>query len=349
MPKIPPSQSSWTGYLKDISPGFLLCVILGALARYIHLKYVPEQLFIFNHVLIAILLGLILRNLVGIPRAFSNGIEFSTRICLYIGIVLLGASLNLYEIFSVGSAAIFMVAVSITFSIFFCGWIVKRITGNERWGHLIGTGIGVCGVSAIIALAPAIKARQKEIFTAIGIAILNDVMVLAALPLIAHAMGWSDLLAGFVAGAVPANTAQAIAIGHAYSDSAGAIATIVKSARNTLLPVVVVVMTYLYIRKGLPVGEKIRPGLLWSKFPKFIVGLLIAASLSTSGLIGPEGIAAAKTLSSWFFLVCFVGIGAGINLRELGRQDLAVISFGFLMTVLLGFYAYYYSTVVLML
>ena len=303
----------------------------------------------FNHVLIAILLGLILRNLLGIPRVFSSGIEFCTRICLYIGIVLLGASLNLHEIFSVGATAIIMVAVSITFSIIIGGWLVKRISGNERWGHLIGVGIGVCGVSAIIALAPAIKARQKEIFTAIGIAILNDVMVLAALPLVAHAMGWSDLLAGFIAGAVPANTAQAIAIGHAYSDTAGAIATIVKSARNTLLPVVVVVMTYIYIRKGLPVGEKIRPGLLWSKFPKFIVGLLIAASLSTAGLISPQGIAAAKTLSSWFFVLCFVGIGAGINLKDLGRHELGVIAFGFLMTIIVGFYAYFYSTLILML
>ncbi|MDO9533936.1 MAG: putative sulfate exporter family transporter [Bacillota bacterium] len=349
MSKIPSSKYSWTGYLKNIFPGFMLCVVLGAVARFIYLKFIPEQLFIFNHVIIAILLGLILKNMLGIPKAFNSGIEFSTKICLYIGIVLLGATLNLYDIFSVGAAAILMVAVSITFSILICGWIVKKITGNERWGHLIGTGLGVCGVSAIIALAPVIKARQKEVFTAIGIAILNDVIVLAALPLIAHAMGWSDLLAGFVAGAVPANTAQAIAIGHAYSDSAGTIATIVKSARNTLLPVVVVVMTYSYIRKGLPVTEKVRPGLLWSKFPKFIVGLLIAASLSTFGLIGPQGIAAAKTLSSWFFVVCFVGIGAGINLKELGRQDLAVIGFGLLMTILLGFYAYFYSTIILVL
>ena len=349
MPKIPPSQSSWTAYLTNIFPGFMLCAVLGAFARLIHLKLIPEQLFMFNYVLIAIILGLMLKNLLGIPKAFNSGIEFSTKICLYIGIVLLGASLNLHEIFSVGAAAIFMVAVSITFSIIICGWLLKRIAGNERWGHLIGAGIGVCGISAIIALAPAIKARHKEIFTAMGIAILNDIMVLAALPLIAHAMGWSDLLAGFIAGAVPANTAQAIAIGHAYSDTAGAIATIVKSARNTLLPVVVVVMTYLYIRKGLPVGEKARLGLLWSKFPKFIVGLLIAASLSTAGLIGPPGIAAAKTLSSWFFVVCFVGIGAGINLKELGRQDLTVITFGIVMTILLGFYAYFYSTAILML
>lgn len=336
-------------YLKNILPGFMLCLLLGAVAKLIHLRLIPDQLFMFNHVIIAILLGLILRNVLGIPKVFSSGIEFSTKICLYIGIVLLGASLNLNEIFSVGAAAIIMVAISMTFSIIIGGWLVKRIAGNERWGHLIGTGIGVCGVSAIIALAPVIKARQKEILTAVGIAVFNDVLVLVTLPLIAHSMGWSDILAGFIAGAVPANTAQAIAIGHVYSDPAGAIATIVKSVRNTLLPVIVVVMTYVYIRKGLPVGEKIRPVLLWNKFPKFILGLLIAASLSTSGLISEEGIAMAKTLSTWFFVVCFVGIGAGINLKDIGRQDLTVITFGMGMTVLLGIYAYFYSTIILML
>lgn len=350
MAKVPSEKySGWSDYLKGIYPGVVLCIILGILALWLDTNIVPEQFFVFNYVLIAIILGLLIKNAFPLSGKFDDGIDFCTKICLYIGVVLLGARLNLVEIFSIGSVAILMVAISITLSIALCGLMAKKIGAGERWGHLVGTGIGVCGVSAVIALAPAIKAKEREILAAIGAALLTDVMVLIALPSIGHPLGWSDTLAGFIAGVVPSNTAQCIAIGHAYSEQAGIVATIVKSARNALMPVVILVMTYIYTVRGLPVGEKVRLGLLWSKFPKFIVGLLIAATLSTMGFISAEGIAIANELSTWFFVVCFVGIGAGIKLKDLGKQDMAVVSFGFIMTIILWLYAYLYSIFVLSL
>ncbi len=350
MARIPShNQKGWADYFRSIMPGLLVCLVLGFVAKWIDHNVVPDELFMFNYVLIAIVLGLLAKNVGVLPPLFSSGIEFATKMCLYIGIVLLGARLNLTEIFTVGSSALVMVAISITMCILVCGWMAKRIGASERWGHLVGTGIGVCGVSAIIALAPAIKARKREILAAIGAALLTDVLALLALPWIGHLQGWSDTLAGFMSGVVPSNTAQCIAIGHAYSDAAGTVATIVKSARNAFMPVVILILTYVYTIKGLPVGESARASLLWNKFPKFIVGMIIAAALSTSGLLTAEAIEIASDLSSWFFVVCFVGIGAGIDIREIGGQDLSVISFGFIMTILLAIYAYLYSTLVLVL
>lgn len=348
MAKIPSDKhGSWKKYLFSIFPGLALCIVLGVFARWIDKNIIPDEFFVINYVLIAIVLGLVVKNVFKIPNFFNEGIDFSTKICLFTGVVLLGARLNLIEIFSIGANAIIMVAISITLCITLCGFLAKKIGANERWGHLVGAGIGVCGVSAVIALAPAIKAKEREILTAIGAALLTDVIVLLILPPVAHSLGWSDMLVGFIAGVVPSNTAQCIAIGHAYSDAAGTIATIVKSSRNALLPVVILVMTFIYTRRGLPVGEKVRLGLLWSKFPKFIVGLILAATASTVGLIPVKAISMSNNLSTWFFVVCFVGIGAGIDLKELGRQDLSVISFGFVMTFILWIYAYLYSTIIL--
>jgi uncharacterized membrane protein YadS len=198
--------------------------------------------------------------------------------------------------------------------------------------------MGVCGISAIMALAPAIKAKEREIITAISAAIFADVIVLVTIPSIGHLLGWSDNLAGFISGIVPANTAQSIAIGHAYSDVAGEVATVIKSARNGLMPVVILAMIYIYTRKGLPVGEKVRLGLLWSKFPKFILGFLLTATLSTLGVIPSEGVAAAKTLATWFFVVCFVGLGAGINFKGFSGRDVTVLFLALTMIVVLGLY-----------
>jgi len=343
------NHNSWGDYIRSIIPGLLFCIILGAIALWIDANIVPDELFIVNYVLVAILLGLVVKNILPGLKLLEPGIAFSARICLYIGVVLLGAGLNLFQIFQVGANAIVMVAISITLCIGICGWLGKKLFNNERWGHLVGTGIGVCGVSAVMALAPAIQAKEREIIAAISAALLTDILVLIALPTIGHPLNWSDTLAGYLAGIVPSNTAQCIAIGYAYSDAAGVIATIVKSARNAFMPIVILVLTFIYTRRGLPVGQKVGAYLLWSKFPKFIFGLMLAATIGTMGLISAEGIALASTLSKWFFVVCFVGIGASVDIKLLGNQDLAVISFGFLMTIILGVFAYLYSTAILML
>jgi len=344
----PPQYRGWVAYARAVIPGLAVCFALGGLAKWIDDALIPDQLFVVNYVLLAILMGLIVRNFSPVRLdIFEPGFEFAARICLFVGVVLLGARLNLIEIFSIGSTAVIMVAISITFCILLCGWFAKKTGAAERWGHLVGVGIGVCGVSAIMATAPAIRAKQKEIVTAIGAALLTDVMVLVTLPTIGHALGWGDMLAGFIAGIVPSNTAQCIAVGYAYSEGAGAIATIVKSARNALMPVVILALTYIYTRRGLPVGEQVRVGLLWTRFPKFIVGLLLAAALTTAGLLSAPTIALAGTLSTWFFVACFVGIGAGIRFSDLRGQDLAVIGFGFPMTIILWLYVYVVSRFIL--
>jgi uncharacterized integral membrane protein (TIGR00698 family) len=347
--KLPAEKyGSWVNYLSKVMPGLIFCFILGALAKWIDANVIPAQLFVVNYVLIAIVFGLFIRNIVPNLERLDDGIDFASKICLYIGIVLMGARLNLIETFSVGGIAIIMVAISISMCIYVCGWMGKKIFSNERWGHLVGIGIGVCGISAIIALAPVIKAKQREILAAIGAALLSDVMVLLLLPTIGHLMGWGDTLAGFIAGVVPANTAQSIAIGYAYSEPAGMIATIVKSARNALLPIVILLMTFIYTRRGLPVGEKFHVRILWVRFPKFVLGLLITATIGTLGFISKEGLDLSRDLSNWFFVTCFVGIGAGIDIKSINAQDIAIIGSGVLMTLIIGLYAYYFSTLILL-
>lgn len=348
MAKVPADRDeSWGKYLREIAPGLLFCIVLGILARSLDRYVIPDRLHVINDVIIAIMLGLIIRNAVPNLKPLTRGIQFSAKICLYVGIVLMGARLNLGEVVQTGGTAIIVVIISITMSIFICGQLGKRFFSNERLGHLVGIGSGICGVSAIMALSPVIKAKEKEILAAIGAAILNDIMVLLLLPVIGHLLLWGDTLAGFVTGVASSNTAQCIAIGYAYSEQAGAVATIVKSARNALMPVVILVMTFVYTRRGLPVGEKFHPRVLWVKFPKFVLGLLIAAAAGTLGLISGEGIALSRELSSWFFVTCFVGIGAEIDLKSIGVQELTVLGFGLVMALLLGLYAYLVSTFIL--
>lgn len=205
MARIPPERySDRPAYAAGVLPGLTLCFLLGAQARWIDVNLIPEQLFMVNYVLVAIALGLFVRNSLPLPpRLFGNEIDFAAKICLSAGIVLLGARLNLVEIFSVGSSALVMVSISITFCIIICGWFAARLGEGSGWGHLVGVGIGVCGVSAIMAVAPAIRAWEQQIVTAVGAALPTDMMVLFTLPIVGRYLAWGDTLADFVAGTWP--------------------------------------------------------------------------------------------------------------------------------------------------
>ena len=350
MAKIPPPEyDGWFPYSVRLVPGLLLCVLLGIAAWYLEGvaygqwgKNIP-----LNYVIIAILLGMLARNVFKLGERFEEGFAFSTKVFLYIGVVLIGARLNILQILKVGSAALIMVSISITAMVLGAGYISNRYKLGHRVGHLVGTGIGVCGVSAIIATAPAIKATDKELLIAIGASLLTDVMCLLGIPLLGHYFGWNDTFVGYLSGTVPSNTAQCIATGFAFSDTAGSVATITKSARNALMPVLILVLVYHYTRQGLPVGEKVRLGILWSKMPKFVLGFITLSLMATLDMFSAEMVKTMKHIYMWLFSFCFVGIGASVDFREFKRRDLAPIVAGFVLTFVLFFYAYGFAGYVL--
>ena len=350
MAKIPSEQyDNWSSYLKALMPGLIFCILLGILSWYLEkLAYNRwGQNIPLNYVFIAIILGILAKNIFKLGDTFMEGINFSTKVFLYVGVVLIGAKLNLVQIFKVGSGALIMVFISITLVVLGAGWISNRYKMGYRVGHLVGTGIAVCGVSAIIATAPAIKAKDKELIIAIGASLLTDVMCLFGIPLLGHHLGWNDTFVGYLSGVTPSNTAQCIATGFAYSDLSGNVATITKSARNALMPVVILFLVYYYTKKGLPVGEKVRIGLLWSKFPKFVLGLLVLSTLASFGLFTPEMIKTTTHMYKWLFSFCFVGIGAAVDFKQFQGRDISPIVAGFVLTFILFGYAFLFSGYVL--
>lgn len=120
----------------------------------------------------------------------------------------------------------------------------------------------MCGISAIMALAPVIKAREKNILTAIATALLTDVSVLLALPLIVFMSGISVIFAGYWAGAFASNAVQSIATGFAVSETAGQVATVTKTTRNAMMAMLVLLVAYYYARRELLIGVKVIPLLL---------------------------------------------------------------------------------------
>ncbi len=330
MDAFPPKKyRSWRHYLVSLIPGLALAAGLALLAW--QLEKAAPAVLPFNYVIYAIAFGVAVKNLFRLPPLFEDGLKIASKTFLFAGVIFLGGTMNLASVAAIGGNALMLVAVTMTAAIAAGSYLGKKWGLDERSAHLVGAGVGVCGISAVMALAPVIKAREKHIVTAVAALLLNDIFILFVLPLAAFWTGITDTFAGYWAGSVASNTAQAIATGFVVSETAGQIATVTKTARNVLMAVVVLLFAYYYTRKGLLVGVKVSPALVWEKFPKFVLGFLLLSLLASLGAFTGETVDYFKSISRWMFAISFVAIGAEVNLREIGRRDLKPVLLGFLL------------------
>lgn len=334
MHKVLHSEYGSLKYILNIVPGLILAICGAILAWYLG-KISPAH-WPVNYVLYAIIIGMILRNLVKLPDMFKGGLGFSSKILLYSGVILLGGTINISTVLTTGMNAIILAVLAVSLSItlsYILGGIFKL---SEDSKALLGVGMGVCGVSAITAVAPVINAKTKNTLTAIVASLLNSMIFIFIIPILVNWIGMSEMQSGYWVGAISSNTAQAIATGFAIGDNAGVTATITKTARNALMAFVILFFAYAYAKKGLSIGVKLKPSLVWDKFPKFILGLLVMSLLTTIGVFSKGTIDEFSVISKWSFAICFVGIGYDINLMEITIKDLKPILFGLLLTLILA-------------
>lgn len=262
-------------------PGLLACATAAATAAWLSDHYG------FPIVLLGLLIGLAL-NFIARDPATHPGLDFASRTCLRLGIVALGLQVTFGEIGRLGlgafGALLCIMAVTAAAGIF-----AARLCGQGRQaGVLAGGATAICGASAALALYGVIgRSRLSQAqfaLTLVGIS-LASALAMSTYPAIAGELGLSDRQAGFLIGASIHDVAQAIGGGYAFSDQAGAYATVVKLSRVALLaPLVALAGLWLGAEpNGAPAGPA------WKRLalPWFIVGFL--AVLAINSAVGVPG------------------------------------------------------------
>jgi uncharacterized integral membrane protein (TIGR00698 family) len=185
---------------------------------------------------------------------------------------------------------------------------------------LLAVGSSICGVSAIIAAKGAIDADDEDASYAIAAILSLGAISLFVFPLIGHWLHLSDLSYGLWAGLGIDNTAEVTAAGNLYSDAAGKVAVLAKTARNAMIGFVVLGYAIHWARKegNKEVGNK--ASFLWKKFPKFVLGFLLISAFATAQVFSKDQLGSIANLSRWAFLLTFAGVGLRTNIRELGKQ-----------------------------
>lgn len=292
-------------------PGICLMFVVGYVGKVVA-NYIPHS----EYVLFAIAIGMIVRNAFTLPKFLTPGIA-TYELWMKTGVALLGARLALQEVLSIGAIGIVLVVIEITVAVLTATYLGRLFGLKEKLASLIGVGVGVCGVSAIIGTTSAIEAEEDDAAYAIATILLFGAIMLFLYPALGRWLGMTDTAFGYWTGLSIDNTAEAVATGFAFSDVAGNIATVVKLSRNALMGIVVLILALHYARKGITGQVQNKAAFLWSRLPKFLIGFLAFSLLATIGFITPGQAKLLNNASKWLFMLTFAGVGLSTDFKRM--------------------------------
>jgi len=307
--------------------GVVICLAVAGLSVLIE-KLIPGELL--GASIIALFMGTIINSFFH-PTWIKPALKFTSKKVLKAAIVLLGASLSISTIMSVGKMTFFVMIF--TFAMCFGGgYLIRRFFGlNWKLSNLISAGTGICGGSAIAAIAPVIDADDKDIAFAMSSTFLFDMVMIALYPLMGKALGMTDIAFGIWAGTSVNDTASVVASGYAFSEAAGDFATMVKLTRTIAIIPTVLVFAYIGTRlkqkelKAANGGQKVN---LVKIIPWFIGGFLLLAVINSTGCIPAEVSGLIKNTSKFLMVTALAAIGLGTSITDFKKAGLAPMFYG---------------------
>ncbi len=314
---------SGTAFLKAFPFVFLLATLAYVMAGQSVVKA-----YNLEYALWALLVGLVVSNTLGTP-AFLKPAAL-TEFYIKTGLVMYGAEVLMSRLLALGVPGIFVawvVTPVVLVSTYIFGQKVLKMESRSL-NMVISADMSVCGVSAAIATAASCKAKKEELSLAIGMSLSFTVIMMVVLPAIIRKVGMDEVIGGAWLGGTIDSTGAVAAAGALLGDRALEVAATVKMIQNILIGVTAFCVAVYWVTCVERDESGARPGPMeiWYRFPKFVIGFVLASVLFSilHGTLagGPELVDAMSddvtgTFRGWFFCLAFVSIGLETNFREL--------------------------------
>jgi uncharacterized integral membrane protein (TIGR00698 family) len=306
---------------------------------------------------IAIILGIIIANLLlsnknddkvlakncfgymsatKISESIADGVNFSIKFLLPLGIVLMGVKFDLMTVFKISANALILNVACVILAYFITIWICKCLKIDSKMSALIAIGTAICGGSAIVVLAPLIKSNRTQTSIAITIVSLFGLIAIFLYPYIGHLTGLTQTGFGIWAGTAIQAVPQVVAAGFTFGVMAGQVATIVKMVRILLLAPMVILIGAKHHKQN---TENTTQKTKWSTFfPKFILFFLLMVVLKSIGVIDfldhltPHTTfsTVALSLSSFLMTMAMAGVGLNTHLGTMLKSGMKPLLAGFI-------------------
>jgi uncharacterized integral membrane protein (TIGR00698 family) len=308
-----------TDRLRTIVPGVVLCTAIAVVASVLQLgeTRVAGRAYV-EALVLAILVGAAVRTAWRPGARWLPGINFSAKPLLEVAVVLLGVSIDAAVIVKAGArllgGVVLIVAVGLT-----AGYAISRLVGlRHRMAILIACGNAICGNSAIAAVAPVIGADGSDVAASIAFTAVLGVAAVLGLPVLNHALGFSMVQYGALAGLTVYAVPQVLAATLAVSATSAQVGTLVKLVRVLMLGPVVLGLSLAQHRTGTGAAGAKRPSLS-RLVPWFIIGFVLAAVARTVGVIPASLAMPLREIATELTVLSMAALGLAVDVRALAR------------------------------
>ena len=319
-----------------VVPGFLVALLIAVAAKWLE-SLLP--IHVVGASVIALFIGMGSNRVKKPGKNIVVGLKFTSKRILKFAIILLGASLSIGTILEVGKLSLTVMAFTLL-TCFGGGYFIgKALKLDWKLSNLISAGTGICGGSAIAAIAPVIDADDTDIAYAMSATFLFDMAMILVFPLMGQALGLSDMAYGLWAGTAVNDTSSVVAAGYAYSEAAGDFATMVKLTRTLSIIPTVVIFSLISARlkakeqkKGKDAGKKKIK--IMGLLPWFIMAFLAVAIINSFGLIPVAVSVVLKSVSKFLMVAALAAIGLNTDFREMKKAGINPMLHGFIISAL---------------
>ena len=338
-----------------VLPGLFLALVLAFAGQYlskligIDLMGLPKSPI--SAIMMAIILGIIIRNTISLPASLQPGIRFGLVRVLRLGIVLLGIRLSLSEAGAIGLQALPVIIGAVAAALLIVTYLARKMGLSGKLGTLIAVGTSICGATAIVATAPTIAAKDDEVAYSVACITLFGVVAMLVYPFAGHLIFDGDAFkAGLFLGTSVHETAQVAGAGLVYQQyyddpQALDVATVTKLVRNLGMLLIIPLMSILYHRNHSDGTEAPK---WYTMIPLFVIGFAMMSLIRTVGDMGeqPFGVLDPETWKSIVghvkeaaelcLAVAMAAVGLGTSIKRLKDIGLRPLGAGLVAAVLVG-------------
>ena len=310
------------GSLGKFAVGFPAVFALGWLSQFIA-GNTGMKSWGLTYVITGLFLGLLISNVLKVPGWMRDAVR--TEYYIKAGLVILGTNILIGDILQAGLLGVGQAFLVILVIWYVCFWIARKMRVDDEFSAMLATAVSICGVSAAIAACGAVQGDRKKLSYVTSLVLVVAIPMMLVMPWIISQFEIPDVVGGAWLGGTIDTSGAVVAAGEIVGDSAMNAAVIVKFSQNAMLGLAAFALSVWWtFRSGAATGGRPSASIIWQRFPKFVLGFIVASLLFSFALSG-EFVESTKSLMrglrTWWFALAFVCIGLETRFRDLVAMD----------------------------
>jgi uncharacterized integral membrane protein (TIGR00698 family) len=305
--------------IKEHLPGMALAFAVAAVAYGLG-RLVP----VVGGPVLGIALGILVASVWKLPAATAKGVRFTSKYVLQLAVILLGFEMNLANVIKVGQQSLLIILLTLSVALLTAYLAGRWLRLPTKLFTLIGVGTAICGGSAIAAASSAIDADDADVSYSISTIFLFNVAAVFLFPPLGHLLGLNDQGFGMWAGTAINDTSSVVAASYSFSNAAGIFATVVKLTRSLMIVPITLALALMYAR-----AQRGETHFNFLKvFPWFVAGFLLAALISSTGLLPPDLANGLVQVGKFLIIAAMTAIGFNTNIQRFIKAGPRALALG---------------------